>query len=137
MSDPSEFLDRLAAATTAHDLDALVDCFADDYELTQPTHPSRSFRGSEQVRANWQQIFSSVPDLRARVTARAVDGAVVWSEWDLAGRRLDGSAHRMRGVMVFGLSGGRAQWGRFYLEPVVEDGTTVDDAVRGQVSGAP
>ena len=76
-----------------------------------------------------------MPDLRATVTARAVDGTTVWSEWDLAGRRLDGSAHRMRGVMVFGLRGHRAQWGRLYLEPVVEDGMAVDDAVRGQVRG--
>ena len=75
MTSPADFPDRLAAATTAHDLDALVDCFTDDYELTQPAHPSRSFTGSDQVRANWQQIFAAVPDLRATVTARAVDGS--------------------------------------------------------------
>ena len=137
MTSPADFPDRLAAATTAHDLDALVDCFTDDYELTQPAHPSRSFTGSDQVRANWQQIFAAVPDLRATVTARAVDGSTVWSEWDLAGRRLDGTAHRMRGVMVFGLRGERAEWGRFYLEPVDDDGTSVDEAVRAQVSGDP
>jgi ketosteroid isomerase-like protein len=135
MTAPAEFPDRLAAAATAHDLDALVDCFTDSYELTQPAHPSRSFTGTDQVRANWQQIFAAVPDLRATVTARAVDGSTVWSEWDLSGRRLDGSAHRMRGVMVFGLKGDRAEWGRFYLEPVNDDGTTVDEAVRDQVRG--
>ena len=135
MVSPADFPDRLAAATTAHDLDALVDCFTDDYELTQPAHPSRSFTGSDQVRANWQQIFAAVPDLRATVTARAVDGSTVWSEWDLAGRRVDGSTHRMRGVMVFGLRGDRAEWGRFYLELVDDEDTTVDEAVRAQVSG--
>jgi hypothetical protein len=66
-----------------------------------------------------------------------VDGSTVWSEWDIAGRRLDGSAHRMRGVMVFGLRGDRAEWGRFYLEPVDDDATTVDEAVRAQVRGDP
>ncbi len=137
MTSPADFPDRLAAATTARDLDALVECFTDDYVLTQPAHPSRSFTGSDQVRANWQQIFAAVPDLRATVTARAVDGSTVWSEWDLAGRRLDGTAHRMRGVMVFGLRGERAEWGRFYLEPVDDDETSVDEAVRAQVSGDP
>ena len=137
MAAPAEFPDRLAAATTAHDLEALVDCFTDNYELTQPAHPSRSFTGRDQVRANWQQIFAAVPDLRATVASRAVDGSTVWSEWDLSGRRLDGSAHRMRGVMVFGLKGDRAEWGRFYLEPVDDDGTTVDEAVRAQVRGEP
>ncbi len=137
MASPADFPDRLAAATTAHDLDALVDCFTDDYVLAQPAHPSRSFTGSDQVRANWQQIFAAVPDLRATVTGRAVDGSTVWSEWDLAGLRLDGTVHRMRGVMVFGLRGERAEWGRFYLEPVDDDGTSVDEAVRAQVSGDP
>jgi len=131
--NPAAFLDRLAAATTAHDLDALVDCFADDYRLTQPAHPSRSFTGAAQVRTNWERIFAFVPDLRATVTARALDGATVWSEWEMAGRRLDGSAHRMRGVMVFGLREDRAEWGRFYLEPVDEDSQGIDEAVGRQV----
>jgi hypothetical protein len=39
--------------------------------------------------------------------------------------------------MVFGLRGERAEWGRFYLEPVDDDGTSVDEAVRAQVSGDP
>jgi ketosteroid isomerase-like protein len=128
-----EFLDRLAAATTAHDLDGLVDCFTDDYELTQPTHPARSFTGASQVRANWTQIFASVPDLRASVTARSVAGSRVWSEWEMSGHRPDGSWHHMRGVMIFGLREGRAEWGRFYLEPVDEDETSIDEAVRRQV----
>jgi len=133
---PSRFLDRLEVATNAHDLDALVDCFTDDYALAQPAHPSRSFTGSAQVRANWQQIFAAVPDLHARVTAQAVDGAIVWSEWDLEGRRLDGAAHRMRGVMLFGLNGDRAEWGRFYLEPVDHD-MSLEEALRAQLRGDP
>lgn len=130
---PTAFLDRLSAATTAHDLDALVGCFTEDYELTQPTHPSRSFTGSRQVRTNWQQIFSSVPDLRATVTASVVQGSTVWSEWEMVGHRPDGSPHHMRGVMVFGLRDERAEWGRFYLEPVDDDKTGVDEAIRRQV----
>lgn len=39
----------------------------------------------------------------------------------------------MRGVIVFGLQHGRAVWARFYLEPVEQTGTTVDDAVHAQV----
>jgi hypothetical protein len=33
----------------------------------------------------------------------------------------DGSAHLMRGVMVFGVVGDQARSCRFYLEPVVTD----------------
>jgi hypothetical protein len=44
----------------------------------------------------------------------------------------------MRGVIIFGVVDGLAQWARFYLEPVQSDGGGVDDAVRRQVtSGGP
>ncbi len=127
------FLDRLSGATTAHDVDALVDCFAEDYRSEAPAHPARSFVGREQVRDNWAQIFTFVPDLRATVTAWAADGTTVWSEWDMHGTRRDGTAHRMRGVIVFGLAGTRASWARLYLEPVDEGPATVAEAVRAQV----
>jgi ketosteroid isomerase-like protein len=134
-ADDTGFLDRLATATSAHDLEALVDCFTDDYVLTQPTHPSRSFSGSAQVRSNWVQIFAAVPDLVARVTRHAADGSTLWSEWEMTGTRRDGAHHQMRGVMIFGLRGDRAEWGTFYLEPVDADPTRVDDAIRRQFTG--
>jgi ketosteroid isomerase-like protein len=132
-SDAETFLRRLSSATTAHDLETLADCFAEDYSNQTPAHPTRSFTGREQVRANWAQIFAFVPDIAATVTAWASDGATVWSEWDMHGTRRDGTAHRMRGVIVFGLSGTRASWARLYLEPVDEGPGTVAEAVRDQV----
>jgi hypothetical protein len=39
----------------------------------------------------------------------------------------------MRGVVIFGVADGLADWARFYLEPVSEDGQGVDAAVRRQV----
>jgi hypothetical protein len=39
----------------------------------------------------------------------------------------------MRGCNIFGVSDGAIQWARFYLEPVDEGVTTVDQAVRQQV----
>ena len=38
-------LQRLLVALNAHDLDALVACFADDYVNETPAHPRRGFRG--------------------------------------------------------------------------------------------
>jgi ketosteroid isomerase-like protein len=126
-------IDRLVRATNDHDLDALVSCFAEDYENQTPVHPSRGFRGREQVRRNWEQMFAFVPDLRAEVTRSTVDGDVVWTEWEMTGTRRDGSAHCMRGVVIFGVGDGVAQWARFYLEPVDLSDLTVDDALREQV----
>ncbi|HEY5154735.1 MAG TPA: nuclear transport factor 2 family protein [Acidimicrobiales bacterium] len=133
MGKPQEMVDRLVAATNDHDLDALVACFAVDYVNETPTHPARGFRGREQVRRNWEQIFAFVPDLRVEVVRRATDGDEAWTEWQMSGTRRDGTAHRMGGVIVFGVGDGVARWARFYLEPVDEGADGVDDAVRQQV----
>jgi ketosteroid isomerase-like protein len=131
--DMPAFLARLVHATNAHDLDALVTCFGADYRNEAPAHPGREFTGPEQVRANWRQIFTFVPDVRAEVLRWAEDGSDVWSEWEMRGQRRDGTPHHMRGVIVFGVVDGQAAWARFYLEPVVEAHDTVTDAVATQV----
>lgn len=128
------FLERLEHATNAHDLDALVDCFSPAYRNQTPAHPSRDFQGQRQVRVNWQQIFAFVPDIHTDILRWVQDGPQLWSEWEMSGTRLDGTAHLMRGVIIFGVQDGRAVSARFYLEPVDEAGTTsADDAVRRQV----
>lgn len=130
---PELVVERLVAATNAHDLEALVECFADDYVNETPAHPERGFRGRAQVRRNWEQIFAAVPDVAATVTGQAVEGDTVWSEWEVAGTRLDGSRHLMRGVIIFGVRRAEAVWARFYLEPVAAGGGGVDEAVRRAV----
>ena len=126
-------IERLVEATNRHDLEALVGCFAEDYRNETPAHPARGFHGAAQVRRNWEEIFAFVPDIRARVLRSAVDGDVVWTEWVMRGTRRDGSAHRMAGVIVFGVDGGLIRWARFYLERVDEGEATVDEARREQV----
>jgi ketosteroid isomerase-like protein len=130
----SGVLARLEHATNAHDLDALVACFAPDYKNDTPAHPERGFTGNQQVRRNWEQIFAAVPDLRATVVRFAVNGDETWSEWEHCGTRRDGSAHVMRGVVIFGVSNGLLIWARFYLEPVQDGGGNVDTAVHRQVA---
>lgn len=133
MTNAQDFIDRLLAATNAHDVDAVVECFAPDYVNEAPAHPARGFAGREQVRRNQTTIFGAVPDLVARVTASSVDGDTAWTEWEMSGTRRDGSRHLMRGVIVFGVTDGQAGWARFYLEPVDEGTGDVDTAVRAQV----
>ncbi len=132
--EPAAMVERLCRATNDHDLAALVACFAPGYRNETPAHPERGFTGREQVRRNWEQIFAAIPDLRAEVLRRAVDGPTVWTEWEHRGTRPDGSGHVMRGVVIFGVTGGLAEWARFYLEPVSTDGQGVDAAVRRQVA---
>jgi ketosteroid isomerase-like protein len=130
---PAAMLRNLERATNAHDLEALADCFAEDYVNETPVHPARGFRGREQVRANWRQIFAAVPNLQARVLRSTVDGAIVWSEWDMSGTRRDGTPHLVRGVVVFEIADEGAASARFYLEPVDTSPVDVDAAVRAAV----
>jgi ketosteroid isomerase-like protein len=121
---------RLNSAMNRHDLEALVECFAEDFVNETPAHPARSFRGRAQVRKNWAQIFASVPDLEADMVASAGDADIVWTEWEMRGTRLDGAPHLMRGVSVFKVSDETFSSVRFYLEPVEQGGVGVDGAVR-------
>ena len=133
MSEPIEVIERLLEATNDHDLEALVACFAPDYVNETPAHPARGFAGSRQVRGTWEQIFAFVPDLRADISTRTIDGDTVWTEWTLRGTRRDGTPHEMAGVILFGVAGGLIRWARFYLEPVDRSETNVDAAIRAQV----
>jgi ketosteroid isomerase-like protein len=123
---PRALVDRLCRATNAHDLDAVVACFAPDYRNDTPAHPERGFTGSDEVRKNWQEIFAMIPDVSAEVLRCAVEGDTAWSEWEHRGTRPDGSPHVMRGVVIFGVEADVATWARFYLEPVVLGGGDAD-----------
>ena len=133
-SNPADVVERLARATSAHDLEGIVACFAEGYVNETPTHPQRSFAGRDQVRRNWAQILTGVPDITARVLATAVDGDTVWSEWQMSGTRLDGALHEMGGVIIFDVAGELVRAARFYLEPLDRESGTVDDAVHRTLS---
>lgn len=128
--DTLTVVDRIRRATTAHDLDALVACFTDDYESVWPQHPARSFRGTKQVRRTWSQMFTTVPNLTAVLVAATVAGDTAWTEWDFAGHRADGDPFLLSGVIVFVTRDGMAERGRFFLEPVESDSGDADAAVR-------
>lgn len=121
--------DTVCAAVNAHDLDRVVACFTEDYLNETPAHPARGFRGREQVRRNWQQIFAAVPDIEATVLRSDEIGDRVWSEWEMRGTRGDGAEHLLRGVIIFTVAGERASAVRFYLEPVDADRVEADEAI--------
>jgi ketosteroid isomerase-like protein len=126
-------LDQLAGAANAHDLDALVECFATDYRNETPAHPAQGFTGRDQVRRNWEQIFTVMPDITTRVLRSACHADEVWSEWEMTGTRPDGTALQMAGVIIFGVRDDRFSWARFYLEPVQARGPEVNEALRQHV----
>jgi ketosteroid isomerase-like protein len=136
MADPDgmrRWLDSLLAACNAHDVDALGDCFADDYVNETPAHPARGFHGREQVRQNWTSIFAGVPDIEVRLVRAAINGPTLWAEIAMDGTRRDGSRHGTRGVVIFTIGHGRATHARFYLEPIEHESGDVNAAIARSV----
>lgn len=127
---PPQVLHRLVEAMNAHELEAMASCFAQDYLNETPVHPPRGFRGQEQVRANWTQIFAAVPDIRARVLRTSFDGHTLWTEWDITGNRTDGAPFLMRGVIIFGVAGDTMASAHFYLEAVEDTSGDVNAHTR-------
>ena len=126
-----EMMNRLLTAMNAHDLDAFVACFSPDYESQQPAHPSRAFRGSNQVRKNWEGVFAGVPDFTAELVLSAVtDDGVEVGEWCWQGTHTDGSPFAMQGVIVTGVQDDQIAWGRLYMESIEPDGPDINEMVQ-------
>src|SRR2546423_3894561 len=94
-------------AQNAHNIEALVACFAPDYSSEQPAHPDRVFTGNAQVRKNWSSIFASVPDFRAELHDSAVHDDTAWGEFEWRGRGGDGSAGAPRGGIIRAVRNGK------------------------------
>lgn len=133
---PAEVLDQLVAATNAHDVDRLVECFADDYVLSDPVHPARSFTGSAQVRQNWTTMFTAVPDVRLSVQNHVVTDAGFWLEASQVGNRRDGLRLEMRTVFIAAIAGGRVTSAHMYAAPVELGGPDIN-AVFAAMAGPP
>ncbi len=129
VGDPRAVIDRLTAAQNAHDLDALVACFQDDYRSEQPIYPARTFQGVGQVRKNWSALLESVPDFHSDVVRSAVEGDTVFVEIHWTGTKADGSRLEERGVLVLGIREERIAWGRLYAEEVEREGEDIDAVV--------
>jgi ketosteroid isomerase-like protein len=135
-SDPKTLLTRFADAINAHDLDAIVSCFAPDYHDVEPAHPRRRILGGEtEVRKNWGTVLQNVTDFTTEVRTIAAEGDVALIEHDWSGTRPDGTRLHLRGVNVFGVRNGQFAWGRIYLESVEEEGMDLDERVRRMAEG--
>jgi len=64
-----QFAEAWIAAWNAHDLDAVLSHYTDDFELTSPfiaklmNDPAGTLKGKESVRSYWQRALDRFPDL--------------------------------------------------------------------------
>jgi ketosteroid isomerase-like protein len=113
-------IERLQQAQNTQDLEALLACFAPNFQGNHPLHPERGFQGIEGVRKNWSAMFHDIPDFHSELLRLAVEGDTAWAEWYWFGTHRDGTRFGMRGVIIFGIQADRIEWARLYMEPVSE-----------------
>jgi hypothetical protein len=116
-NNPSVLI-NMETALNAHDIDAFVNCFANDFVGEHPAHPARNFIGAEYVRNNWTNLFAQVPDLQAKLLTYTIADNIGWSEWHWQGKNINGAQFNMLGVAVVGIKENTIVWARLYMEPV-------------------
>jgi len=115
-SDPLAVVQRFVDAANRHDAQGVADCLHADFDSVQPVYPSRNFRGSEQVRRNWQAIFKSEPGFRLTLLRSARADDTVWVELHGAGREAE-----VAGVFIMGVENDLIRWGRVYSAVVDQE----------------
>ena len=109
-SGPAAMVERLRLATNAHDLDALVACFAAGLPQRDAGASGARLHRTGPGRRNWSRssppsrTHRRGPALRRR-RGHGLDGV------GAPGTRPDGSPHLMRGVVIFGVRGRRRRVG--------------------------
>ena len=111
-SDPVsvETLKMIADAFNRHDLDAIMEFFAEDCSMDLPRGPDtwgRRFVGKAAVREGIASRFAGLPDVHYGDDRHWVSGELGVSEWLLTGTRPDGTRVQVRGCDHWEFRGGR------------------------------
>ena len=99
-SVPAETLKAILDAFNAHDLDAIMQFFADDCSLDMPRGPDpwgQRVVGKAAVREGLATRFKGLPDVHYSDDCHWTSGKMAFSEWLLTGTTPDGVPVRVRG----------------------------------------
>jgi ketosteroid isomerase-like protein len=105
-----ETLQAIAGAFNAHDLDAIMDFFADDCSLDMPRGREpwgQRFKGKAAVREGLASRFKGLPDVHYSDDRHWMSGDRGVSEWLLTGTSPDGRAVRVRGCDLWEFRDGK------------------------------
>jgi ketosteroid isomerase-like protein len=105
-----ETLKGFLDAFNRHDLDAIMDYFAEECVFYMPrgsTPRGDSYQGKAQVRAGLATRFEGLPDVHYGDDTHWVCGEFGVSEWTLTGTTLKGKTIQVRGVDLLEFEGGK------------------------------
>ena len=105
-----ELLKELLAAFNRHDLDAIMEFFADECVLYMPRGVGPrgdSYVGKAAVRAGLATRFAGIPDVHYGEDVHWVGELHGVSEWTLTGTSTRGEAIRVRGLDLLEFSNGK------------------------------
>jgi ketosteroid isomerase-like protein len=108
--DTIRMLRSIAAGFDAHDVEGILEHFADDAVFESPRGPDawgRRFVGKAEVRRAFEGRFAGIPDVRYRQDDHFVDGDRGASEWMLSGTTVGGQRVEIRGCDLWTLRDGR------------------------------
>jgi ketosteroid isomerase-like protein len=105
-----QVLRSIAAGFDGHDVDAILDHFADDAVFESPRGPDawgQRFVGRQEIRHAVAGRFSGIPDVRYQQDDHFVDGDRGASEWTLSGTTTEGQRLELRGCDLWTFRDGK------------------------------
>ncbi len=106
----TEVLQAFADAWNRHDADALMSFMTDDCVFEASAGPDvhgMAYRGREEVRAGFAEVWATFPDAHWGGARHFVCGDRGVSEWTFTGTRADGTGVEVNGCDVFTFQDGK------------------------------
>ena len=106
-------LKEIIAAINSHDIERVLSLFADDFLYEEVAADSTVTRNKDELHARFQNLFSSIPDLKVELTSYFASGNNICVEWissgthtgDMPGFPATGKNFSYREVVVIELIG--------------------------------
>lgn len=104
------FLESFCDAFNRHDLGAIMAHMTDDcvfYASAGPTEDGTEYRGAQEVRRGFAEVFATFPDAQWEGERHLLAGERGLSEWTFRGTRNDGVRVEVRGCDLFTFRDGK------------------------------
>ena len=119
-------VERLGQGFARHDVDAILDCFAEEgiFDITEGPEPwGERFQGKGEIRKALESLFTTLPDVQFTEATNWVAGDRGVSEWMCVATTPKGRSLCVRGCDLFEFRDGRISRKDSYFKKVVRKTT--------------